>query len=143
MRYQFSVGENIGVGDVRHVDDEERWRRAAERGMAAPFVDGCPSGYQTQLGRWFKDGRELSSGQWQKVALSRDFMREDADILVLDEPTAAMDADAEAQVFERVRALTENQMAILISHRFCTVRMADRIVVLDGGRIVERGTHES
>jgi ABC-type multidrug transport system fused ATPase/permease subunit len=142
VRYQFSVGENIGVGDVRHVSDEERWRRAAERGMAAPFVESMPEGYQTQLGKWFKDGRELSIGQWQKVALSRMFLREDANILILDEPTSAMDADAEAQVFERVRALTENQIAILISHRFSTVRMADVIVVLDGGRIVERGTHE-
>jgi ATP-binding cassette, subfamily B, bacterial len=142
VRYQFSVGENIGVGDVRHLDDEERWHRAAERGMAAPFVASMPEGYRTQLGRWFKDGRELSLGQWQKVALSRAFVREDADILVLDEPTSAMDADAEAQVFERVKALAKHQMAILISHRFSTVRMADQIVVLDGGRIVERGTHD-
>jgi ATP-binding cassette, subfamily B, bacterial len=142
VRYQFSVGENIGVGDVPHLTDETRWERAAERGMAAPFVDEMPDRYHTQLGRWFKDGRELSLGQWQKVALSRAFVREDADILVLDEPTAAMDADAESQVFERVRALADHQIAILISHRFSTVRMADEIVVLDGGRIVERGTHD-
>ena len=141
VRYQLSVGENIGVGDARHLSDEERWKRAAERGMAAPFVDTMPEGYKTQLGRWFKEGRELSIGQWQKVALSRAFMREDADILVLDEPTSAMDADAEAQVFDRVRAMAEHQMAILISHRFSTVRMADQIVVLDEGKIVERGTH--
>ncbi|MEZ4237679.1 MAG: ABC transporter ATP-binding protein [Myxococcota bacterium] len=142
VRYQFTVGENIGVGDVRHLTDEERWKRAAERGMAAPFVDDMPEGYQTQLGRWFKAGRELSLGQWQKVALSRAFVREDADILVLDEPTAAMDADAESQVFERVRSLADHQIAILISHRFSTVRMADQIVVLDGGRVVEQGTHD-
>ncbi|MEQ1566949.1 MAG: ABC transporter ATP-binding protein [Myxococcota bacterium] len=141
VRYQFSVGENIGVGDVKRLNDEALWARAADRGMAAPFVEAMPAGYHTQLGRWFKDGRELSLGQWQKVALSRAFAREDADILVLDEPTSAMDADAEAQVFERVRAMAAHQMAILISHRFSTVRMADEIVVLDAGRIVERGTH--
>jgi ATP-binding cassette subfamily B protein len=141
VRYQFSVGENIGVGDVRHLQDESRWKRAAERGMAASFVEEMPEGYKTQLGKWFREGRELSIGQWQKVALSRAFIREDADILVLDEPTSAMDADAEAQVFDRVRSMADHQMAILISHRFSTVRMADQIVVLDGGRIVERGTH--
>ncbi|HHO51462.1 MAG TPA: ABC transporter ATP-binding protein [Deltaproteobacteria bacterium] len=143
VRYQFTVGENIGVGDVAHIDDPSRWEVAAEQGMAAPFVDELPDGYQTQLGRWFRGGRELSIGQWQKVALSRAFMRQDADLLVFDEPTAAMDAEAEAQVFDRVRALTQRQMAILISHRFSTVRMADRIVVLDGGGIVEQGTHET
>lgn len=143
VRYQFTVGENIGVGDVAHIDDAGRWALAAEQGMAAPFVDELPQGYQTQLGRWFRGGRELSIGQWQKIALSRAFMRKGADLLVFDEPTAAMDAEAEAQVFDRVRALTQHQMAILISHRFSTVRMADRIVVLDGGEIVEQGTHEA
>ncbi|HEX2484600.1 MAG TPA: ATP-binding cassette domain-containing protein, partial [Myxococcota bacterium] len=96
----------------------------------------------TQLGRWFKDGRELSAGQWQKIALSRAFMRSEADILVLDEPTASMDAAAEATVFERFRALTRGRIAILISHRFSTVRMADRIVVLVEGQIVEQGGHD-
>ncbi len=99
------------------------------------------SSYQTQLGRWFHNGRELPIGQWQKVALSRAFMREGAEILVLDEPTSSMDAEAEAQIFERVQQLTSDQLAILISHRFSTVRMADEIVVLEKGRIVERGTH--
>ncbi|MBX2800834.1 MAG: ABC transporter ATP-binding protein/permease [Myxococcales bacterium] len=143
VRYQFTVGENIGVGDVHHVDDADRWADAAEKGMAAPFVDDLPEGYGTQLGRWFKGGRELSLGQWQKVALSRAFMRQDADVLVFDEPTAAMDAEAESLVFDRVKALTEDQIAILISHRFSTVRMADEIVVLDGGRIVEQGAHDA
>ena len=110
--------------------------------MAAPFIDELPEGYQTQLGRWFQDGRELSGGQWQKIALSRAFMREDADILVLDEPTAAMDAEAEVQIFDRFRAVTSDQMAILISHRFSTVRMADHIVVLSDGRVAEEGSHE-
>ena len=143
VRYQFPVGENIGVGDEPNMTDRERQRRAAERGMAAAFIDGLPDGYDTQLGKWFRRGRELSGGQWQKIALSRAFMREDADLLVFDEPTAAMDAEAEAEVFDRVRALTNRQMALLISHRFSTVRMADAIVVLDGGAVVEAGTHEA
>ena len=141
-RYQLTVGENIGAGDVTRFEDEARWRAAAELGMAAPFIDELPSGYATQLGKWFREGRELSGGQWQKIALSRAFMREDADVLVLDEPTAAMDARAEAQVFERFQALARDRMVILISHRFSTVRMADQILVIEGGRILERGSHE-
>jgi ATP-binding cassette subfamily B protein len=142
-RYQLKVGENIGAGDVAHFDDESRWHEAASLGMAAPFVEEMPAGYHTQLGKWFKDGRELSGGQWQKIALSRAFMREGADILVLDEPTAAMDARAEAQVFEQFRELAKDRMVILISHRFSTVRMADQILVIQGGRILERGSHEA
>jgi len=142
-RYQFTVGENVGVGDVRAIEDRERWRDAAEKGLSSPFIDELPAKYDTQLGRWFKNGRELSLGQWQKIALSRAFMRKDADILVLDEPTASMDAEAEMQIFDRFRALTEHQIAVLISHRFSTVRMADTIVVLAGGRIVESGSHEA
>jgi ATP-binding cassette subfamily B protein len=140
-RYQFTVGENIGAGDVEHFEDELRWREAAERAMATTFVEGLPEGFETQLGKWFKDGRELSGGQWQKIALARAFMREDADILVMDEPTAAMDARAEAQIFEQFRALAKDRMVILISHRFSTVRMADQILVIQGGRILERGSH--
>ena len=142
-RYQFTIGENIGAGDVRHMDDEVRQEAAAETGMAAPFIDSMPERYNTQLGRWFKGGRELSGGQWQKIALSRAFMRSEADILVLDEPTAAMDAAAEAQVFGLFREEARNKMTILISHRFSTVRAADQIVVLHDGRIIESGTHES
>jgi ATP-binding cassette subfamily B protein len=142
-RYQLKVGENIGVGDVAHFDDEARWREAAALSMAAPFVEDLPEGYQTQLGKWFKDGRELSGGQWQKIALARAFIREGADILVLDEPTAAMDARAEAQVFEQFRDLARERMVILISHRFSTVRMADEILVIQGGRVLEQGNHES
>ena len=141
-RYQFLAGENLGAGDVRYFLDEERWRRAADKGMSAPFLEALPKGYHTQLGRWFADGRELSGGQWQKVALSRAFISSDADIFVLDEPTAAMDAEAEAQVFEHVRGLAHDKMTILISHRFSTVRMADRILVLHHGRVVEEGTHD-
>jgi ATP-binding cassette subfamily B protein len=142
IRYQLLVGENIGAGDVEAFDDEARWRRAAEMGMATPFVEKLPEKFGTQLGKWFKGGQELSIGQWQKIALSRAFMREHADILVLDEPTAAMDAEAEAEVFQRFRSLSDNRLGIVISHRFSTVRMADQIVVLAGGAIVERGTHE-
>lgn len=143
VRYQLTVGENIGVGDSRHLSDESLWGAAAVKGMAAPFIDKMPAGYATRLGRWFKDGRELSGGQWQKVALSRAFMRQDARVMVLDEPTSAMDAEAEAEIFARVRSLTDDQMAILISHRFSTVRMADHIVVLEEGRIVESGDHST
>jgi ATP-binding cassette subfamily B protein len=140
-RYQLLVGENIGAGDVRHFDDRERWEIAADKGMADEIISRLPEKYGTQLGKWFKGGVELSGGQWQKIALSRAFMREQADILVLDEPTAAMDAAAEATIFEHFRKLTENRIAILISHRFSTVRMASQIVVIENGRIIERGSH--
>jgi ATP-binding cassette, subfamily B, bacterial len=143
VRYQLMVGENVGAGDVRAFEDEQRWREAAVSGKAAPFIEDMPLQYQTQLGKWFKDGRELSGGQWQKIALSRAFMRNDADILVLDEPTAAMDAAAEAEVFEHFRSLMGQRIAIVISHRFSTVRMADQIIVLDQGHIVERGSHDA
>ena len=142
-RYQFTVGENIGAGDVRHIDDTQRWEAAAKTGLAAPFIEDMPDGYETQLGRWFKGGRELSGGQWQKVALSRAFMRSDADILVLDEPTAAMDASSEAEVFEHFRTASSDKMTILISHRFSTVRAAAQIIVIHQGKILERGNHES
>jgi ABC-type multidrug transport system fused ATPase/permease subunit len=142
VRYQFTVGENIGVGDVNQLSNEDQWQLAAEKGMAYPFIQHMADGFHTQLGKWFRQGMELSGGQWQKIALSRAFMRQQANILVLDEPTAAMDAEAEVQIFDRVRALTQDQMAILISHRFSTVRMADTIVVLENGAIVEQGTHD-
>ncbi len=143
MRYQLSAGENIGVGDVDNLMDAEQWDFAAERGMAKPFIEEWDEGYDTPLGRWFNQGRELSGGQWQKVALSRAFMRKQADVLVFDEPTAAMDAEAESLVFDRVRALTQDQIAILISHRFSTVRMADEIAVLESGEVTELGDHEA
>jgi ATP-binding cassette subfamily B protein len=142
-RYQFTVGENIGAGDVRHFEEEERWEEAAVIGQAAPFISDMPDGYHTQLGRWFKDGRELSGGQWQKIALSRAFMRTDADILVLDEPTASMDAASEAAIFDHFRKVSQRKMTILISHRFSTVRAADQIIVIHDGTILERGDHES
>jgi ATP-binding cassette subfamily B protein len=141
-RYQMSVGENVGAGDERYFEDAPRWRVAATKGRASEFIDELPAGYETQLGRWFKDGRELSGGQWQKIALSRAFMRTEADVLVLDEPTAAMDAQAEAEVFEHFRQLAKDRITILISHRFSTVRMADQIAVLENGQLVEQGSHE-
>ncbi len=141
-RYQMRVGENVGAGDVSHFDDEARWREASDKGMASDFIDSMPAGFETQLGKWFNDGRELSGGQWQKIALARAFMRSQADILVLDEPTAAMDAQAEATIFEHFRELSGGRIAILISHRFSTVRMADQIIVIQDGRIIERGNHE-
>jgi ATP-binding cassette subfamily B protein len=143
VRYQLMVGENVGAGDVREFENRERWAEAASQGKAAPFIEDMPKQYETQLGKWFKDGRELSGGQWQKIALSRAFMRNDADILVLDEPTAAMDAAAEAEVFEHFRSLMGKRIAIVISHRFSTVRMADHIVVLEQGHIIERGNHDT
>lgn len=142
VRYQLQVGENLGVGDTHAFNDQERWQNAARHGMADEFITRMANGYKTQLGRWFKNGQELSGGQWQKIALSRAYMRENADILVLDEPTAAMDAAAEAEIFARFREHSRNKMAILISHRFSTVRSADLILVIDQGHIVERGTHE-
>lgn len=140
-RYQMRVGENIGAGDVRHFEDAERWRVASDKGMASAFIETLPGGFETPLGKWFNSGRELSGGQWQKIALARAFMRSDADILVLDEPTAAMDAEAEATIFEHFRDLAGERIVILISHRFSTVRMADQIVVIQGGRIIEHGSH--
>ncbi len=142
VRYQLKVGENIGIGDVDHLEDRPRWERAADKAEADDFIEQLPKSYETQLGRWFKDGRELSGGQWQRIALSRAFMREDADVLVLDEPTAAMDPDAEAKVFEHFQRHTVDQIALLISHRFATVRRADRIIVLDDGEVIEAGTHD-
>jgi len=141
-RYQLPVGENVGAGDERFFDDETRWEEAAKKGRAHEFIQSLPAGYHTQLGKWFYEGRELSGGQWQKIALSRAFMRTRADILVLDEPTAAMDAQAEADVFEHFRQLARDRITILISHRFSTVRMADQIAVLEKGRIIEHGSHE-
>jgi ATP-binding cassette subfamily B protein len=142
MRYQLTVGENIGVGDVSALTDEGRWTSAAERGQASDFIDALSDGYQTQLGRWFNRGQELSGGQWQRIALARAFMREQAEILVLDEPTSSMDAETEMQVFEGFRAQTSDKIVILISHRFSTVRRADTIAVMEHGTILEQGNHE-
>jgi len=142
IRYQLTAGENLGVGDTAAFADEARWHKAAAQGLADEVIAGLREGYQTQLGRWFLGGQELSGGQWQKIALSRAYMREEADILVLDEPTAALDAAAEAVIFERFRAQAQQRMTLLISHRFSSVRNADQILVLEAGEIRERGNHE-
>lgn len=142
-QYQLKVRENVGVGSVDHLDEVPRIERAVEQGGAHALVSGLATGLETPLGRWFQDGVELSGGQWQKVALARGFMREQADILVLDEPTAALDAEAEHAVFERFKELSKGKTTLIISHRFPTVRMADRILVLEGGGIAEDGTHDA
>ncbi len=139
--YQLSAGENIGVGSVERVDDLIAIARAAERGGADSVIEGLPKGYETTLGKWFDGGHQLSGGEWQKVALARAFMR-DAQILILDEPTAALDAQAEHDLFARIKELTAGKMALFISHRFSTARMADRILVVEEGRLIEQGTHE-
>ena len=140
VRYQFSVRENIGFGQIEDLEDTERIKSAAERGGADEVVAELPQGYDTILGRRWERGQELSGGQWQKIALARAFMRK-AELLILDEPTSALDAEAEYEIFLRFRELMAGRIAVLISHRFSTVRMADRIVVLSEGRIHELGSH--
>lgn len=140
VRYQMTLKDNIGFGNVERMEDIERITQAAEDGGAAEIAAQLVQGYNTTLGRQFMDGRELSGGQWQKIALSRAFMR-DGGILILDEPTAALDAQREHEIFQHFRELTQDRTAILISHRFSTVRMADRIAVLSDGTIVELGSH--
>lgn len=140
-RYQLSLEDNISMGQIDLAADSRRIDRAIESGGARSLVDSLKDGIKTPLGRWFQDGIELSGGQWQKIALARSFMREEADILILDEPTAALDAEAEYEVFERFRMLTRDRTSLLISHRFPTVRMADSIIVIEGGRLIEQGTH--
>lgn len=142
-QYQLKLRENVGVGSVEHLEEVKRIERAVEQGGAETLVSGMASGIETPLGRWFQDGVELSGGQWQKVALARGFMREQADILVLDEPTAALDAEAEHAVFDRFKHLAKGRTTLIISHRFPTVRMADRILVLEKGAILEDGTHDA
>jgi len=143
VRYQFSAAENVGLGEPAHLGDRTRIERAARLGGADTVVAGLPQGLDTVLGGWFEAGHELSAGQWQKLAVSRAFMREDAEILVLDEPTASIDAEAEHELFERFQALAADRTAIVISHRFSTVRLADRVAVFHGGRLEEVGTHEA
>ena len=141
VRYHLSAGENIGVGLVESMHDEARIRDAAHRALADEVIEGLPDGYAQLIGRRFKTGVDLSGGQWQKIAIARAYMR-DAQVMILDEPTAALDARAEFEVFQRFKELSDNRTAVLISHRFSSVRMADRILVLADGRIEASGTHE-
>lgn len=138
-KYHFSASENIRLGNAEYADSS-KIEQAARRSGAHEVIAGLPQGYDTILGKFFDNGEELSIGQWQKVALARAFLRE-SQLIVLDEPTSAMDPKAEYEVFQKFRDLTQDQMAVLVTHRLSTVRMADHIYVLDQGRIVEQGTH--
>ena len=140
VRYQFTAAENIGFGNPAHVEDRDRIADAARRAGAASLVESLPHGLDTALGGWFEAGHEISAGQWQKLAVARAFMR-DAEVLVLDEPTASIDAESEHELFVRFRELAAGRTAIVISHRFSTVRIADRIAVLHGGLVEELGSH--
>ena len=140
VRYHLTAAENIGVGQIDAMDDRVRIERAARKGMADEVVAGLPKGYAQVIGRRFKDGVDLSGGQWQKIAIARAYMR-DAQVMILDEPTAALDARSEYEVFERFKELSDNRTAVLISHRFSSVRMADRILVLADGKVEASGTH--
>jgi ATP-binding cassette subfamily B protein len=139
VHYHFTAGENVGLGWLPDLDDAGRVAKAAEDGGASEVIEALPAKYEQMLGRWF-GGEQLSGGQWQRVALARAFMRR-SEILVLDEPTASIDAEGEQALFDRFQSLKANRTAIVVTHRFGTVRMADRIVVLDGGRVAEVGTH--
>jgi ATP-binding cassette subfamily B protein len=141
MRYDMLVRENIGLGRIEELENQERIESAARKSLAEPLIAQFSHGYKQMLGRRFEEGVELSAGQWQKIALARAYMR-DAQVLILDEPTASLDARAEYEVFLRFADLTRDKMAVLISHRFSTVRMADRILVLSDGEVIEQGTHQ-
>ncbi|MDO5610570.1 MAG: ABC transporter ATP-binding protein [Pseudomonadota bacterium] len=140
VRYHLTAAENIGVGQLDALNDEARISEAARRGMADEVIAGLPKGYQQIIGRRFKEGIDLSGGQWQKIAIARAYMR-DAQVMILDEPTAALDARAEYEVFQRFKELSEDKTAVLISHRFSSVRMADRILVLADGKVEASGSH--
>ncbi|MEO8286646.1 MAG: ABC transporter ATP-binding protein [Chloroflexota bacterium] len=140
VTYFFSASDNIGIGKLEEMQNRELVEVSANKSGAAGVISKLPKGYDTTLGRWFDEGYQLSGGEWQKVALARAFMR-DAGILILDEPTASLDARAEYEIFARMKELTQGKMAFFISHRFSTVRLADRIFVLEGGTITEAGSH--
>jgi ATP-binding cassette subfamily B protein len=141
VRYHLPAQENIGFGKIESLEDLDRIVAAAQKSGAHPIIEKLPEGYQTMLGRWFRKGHELSVGEWQKIALGRAFMR-DAEVLVLDEPTSSLDAETEYEIFHHFQVLTAGKITILISHRFSTVRMADRIGVIQDGRMAELGTHK-
>ena len=141
VTYYLSAGDNIGVGKIEEIEDQSEIEIAAHKSGADAVIAKLPDGYDSMLGKWFDKGQQLSGGEWQKIALARAFMR-DAQLLILDEPTSALDPQAEYEVFARFRELTEGKSAVFISHRFSTVRLADRIIVLENGGVLEQGTHE-
>jgi ATP-binding cassette subfamily B protein len=141
MRYEMTARENIAVGRIEELDNLEALQRAARKSLADEVIGQLPDRYEQMLGRRFDGGVDLSGGEWQKIALARAYLR-DAQLLILDEPTASLDARSEFEVFQRFAELTAQKMALFISHRFSTVRMADRIMVLESGRIVEQGSHQ-
>ena len=141
VKYHLTATENIAVGLIDERNNETRIKEAARQSLADKVIENLPNGYQQMIGRWFKQGTNLSGGEWQKIAIARAYMR-DAQLLILDEPTASLDARAENEVFRRFVELTFDKCAVLISHRFSTVRMADRIVVLHEGKLLEHGTHD-
>ena len=141
VKYYFVASENIGVGKVDEIDNRPKIEYAAERSLAAEVIEKLPEKYDQQLGKRFTKGKDLSGGEWQKVALARAYMK-NAEVIILDEPTAALDARAEFEAFQRFTDLTKGKTAVLISHRFSTVRMADRILVLKNGKMLEMGSHE-
>ncbi|MFJ2544654.1 ABC transporter ATP-binding protein [Microbacterium sp. NPDC087589] len=141
IKYEMTVRQNIGFGRLEAMDDDERLRSAANDSGIAKEITGMDDGYDTMLGRHFVEGRQLSGGQWQRIALARAFMR-NAPVVVLDEPTAAIDAETEQQIFEQVRKVATNSCSLLIAHRFSTVKLADEVVVLEGGKVLERGNHD-
>lgn len=141
VKFELTLRENIAMGEIAQIQNEKRIAAAAQKSLADQVVNQLPGGYDQQLGKRFKEGKDLSGGQWQKVAIARAYMK-DAEVLVLDEPTSALDARAETEAFDRFIKLTEGKTAVIISHRFSTVRIADRIMVLQNGSVLEIGTHE-
>jgi ATP-binding cassette subfamily B protein len=141
VRFSFKAGENVAVGQIEESENTQQIKTAAEKSLADPVIQKLPGGYDQMLGKRFSEGIDLSGGEWQKIALARAYMR-DAQIVILDEPTASLDARAEYEVFKRFSELTKGKSAVIISHRFSTVRMADRILVLKNGELLELGTHE-
>jgi ATP-binding cassette subfamily B protein len=141
VKYEFTIKENIGIGNIKEIENQPKIEAAAEQSLASEVVNELANGYDQQLGKRFARGKDLSGGQWQKVALARAYMK-DAKVMILDEPTSALDARAEYEAFQRFIGLTEGKTSVIISHRFSTVRMADRIMVLKAGKILEIGTHE-
>lgn len=141
VEYEMTARENVGFGYIEEIDHTERIIQAAQESGADTIIEALPEGYRTMLGRMFANGEQLSGGQWQKMALARAFMR-NAPIVILDEPTAALDPESEAEIFGRMQKVTDGATTLLVAHRFSTVRLADRILVLERGQIIEDGTHE-